>query len=196
MGNHDLWTDDPDEVTSEQLWVSVLPTAIRDFGLIYLEEEILRFGSLAIVGTIAWYDYSIDRTILPDIARLDKGKYNNDGNYMTDWNDMDFAEKCYNRLRQKLVELDKDNRINEVVVVTHVPVFSQQHVVCRGDNKAGDAYFYNITMGNMIATFKKVRHVVSGHTHRPVDLMIDAIRVVTVDSDYAKPGFTMLELDT
>ena len=115
---------------------------------------------------------------------------------MTEWDDRDFAEKCYNHLRQKLVELDKDNRVNEVIVVTHVPVFAEQHVVHPGDKKAGDAYFYNITMGNMIATFKKVRHVVSGHSHRPVDLMVDSIRVITVDSDYGKPGFTLLELDT
>ena len=195
MGNHDLWVDDDEGDSSQQLWTNTLPGMIQDMGFIYLENEIIRSGSVAIVGTIAWYDYSIDRNILPDIARLEKPKHNNDGNFMTEWDDLDFAEKCHQHLRQRLMELDKDNTIKQVVVVTHVPVFPEQHVRVRGDSPTADAYFYNITMGRMIQNFKKVSHVVSGHTHRAVDTMVGDIRVVTVDSDYAAPGFVELDFD-
>lgn len=195
LGNHDLWTDDPDELTSEKLWVSVLPDLIRKHDFTYLEDKIIRLNHTAVIGTIAWYDYSIDRELDWKKVRADKSLYNNDGNFMTKWDDLDFSEKCHNRLRQRLVELEKDNSVKQIVVVTHVPIFKEQHITHPGDSKIADAYFYNITLGNMVRNFTKVSHVVSGHTHRSVDLKVGNIQVSTVDSDYASPGYVEIDFD-
>ena len=55
-GNHDLWAGQG--VSSQQLWSTALPAATREAGRIYLEDEDWRRDGIAVVGTVAWYDYS------------------------------------------------------------------------------------------------------------------------------------------
>jgi predicted phosphohydrolase len=55
-GNHDVWA--LTDVSSQELWERALPDAVKDVGMIWLEETDWRYGAVAVVGSLAWYDYS------------------------------------------------------------------------------------------------------------------------------------------
>ena len=61
-GNHDVWAlSEPWKLggaSSQEMWERALPGAVRDAGMRWLEAEAWRGGSLAVAGSIAWYDYS------------------------------------------------------------------------------------------------------------------------------------------
>jgi predicted phosphohydrolase len=54
-GNHDLWTEDGDSLV---ILNDVIPRIARAHGFVPLCQEPLVLGSLGVVGTIGWYDYS------------------------------------------------------------------------------------------------------------------------------------------
>jgi 3',5'-cyclic AMP phosphodiesterase CpdA len=54
-GNHELWTSGPD---SHALFTDDLPRRVRALGWHWLQTEPFVAGTLAIVGSIGWYDYS------------------------------------------------------------------------------------------------------------------------------------------
>jgi 3',5'-cyclic AMP phosphodiesterase CpdA len=54
-GNHELWTSNGD---SYELYKTALPARVRSQGWQWLDTDPFASDSLAIVGTIGWYDYS------------------------------------------------------------------------------------------------------------------------------------------
>ena len=54
-GNHELWTHGPD---SYAVFTDDLPRRVRALGWHWLEADPVRFGDVAVVGTVGWYDYS------------------------------------------------------------------------------------------------------------------------------------------
>lgn len=85
-GNHDVWSRA--HIPSQDLWEKALPEAVRDAGMIWLEETVWQRNTVAVAGSLAWYDYSAADPTLPSyrpgfFAGM-KRQYNMDAKYV-DW---------------------------------------------------------------------------------------------------------------
>ncbi|HEY7022342.1 MAG TPA: metallophosphoesterase [Ktedonobacterales bacterium] len=201
-GNHDLWAGQG--VSSEQLWSTALPAATREAGGIYLEDEDWRQDGVAVVGTIAWYDYSAAMRRFPHrsatyYARR-KRKIVVDG-IRLDWTreDQAFARSLGARTLERLAALEADPTIAAIALVTHVPVFAEQLVHYAGDGSATRAYFSHLTLGDDVRWSPKLRVVCSGHTHRGYEgvmarASLPPLNVVTLESDYGAPAYRCFDL--
>lgn len=205
-GNHDLWGRAPGGGDSLVLFERTWPALCRELDMVWLETDAMRIGSTAITGTIGWYDYSrrppldhpLSRDFNPDRLAAVKGAYNNDAHYINwELTDPEFSDRVGAALETRLYELDADTSVESVIVATHVPAFAEQLVSMPDDSPIADAYFGNITLGQRIVRYPKVRHIVSGHTHRSVPWTElrrggRTIEVATVASDYGAPAFLRL----
>lgn len=206
-GNHDLWGRAPGGGDSLALFERTWPALCHELDLVWLETAVMQFGSIAITGTIGWYDYSrrppeghpLARDFTPERLAAVKSAYNNDAHYIHwDLTDPEFANRVGEALEQRLAALETDSSVERVIVATHVPAFAEQLVSMPEDSPIADAYFGNITLGQRIIRYPKVSHVVSGHTHRSVQ-WTDVIRnqygliVATIGSDYGAPMFLNTE---
>ncbi len=206
-GNHDLWARDGR--SSDDLWQRFLPEAVRAAGLLWLEETVWQQAGIAVAGSIAWYDYSAaDSSIPPYPAELfaaEKRNYNLDARMM-DWarSDVEFAAQVGDALCARVAALEQDETVQGVVIVTHVPLFDAQMLRKPGDRRWGfsNAYFGNLTLGQRLLGLRKLRAVVSGHTHigrkgqvaRPALPDLPALPVSVLPSDYDAPVYEVLEL--
>ncbi|MBF6590779.1 MAG: metallophosphoesterase [Ktedonobacterales bacterium] len=200
-GNHDIWAREGH--TNEELWGRALPEAVRAAGMLWLEDAVWRSGAVAVVGSLAWYDYSAADASLPayppEYFATHKAAYNWDGRFVT-WltSDVAFAQRLGDGLCARLAEVEADPVIRAVLVVTHVPLFEAQMLRKPHDSRwsMGNAYFGNLTLGRrVLATSGKVGRVVSGHTHvgragavpRPEDPARPPVLVNVLASDYRAP---------
>jgi predicted phosphohydrolase len=168
-GNHDVYRSDYD---SRTLWESALPAAARDEGFVWLEDTTWRCGSVAVCGTLGWYDYSARSLHLPyggeEYPQLKK-LVNHDADYIDwPWSDRAMARFLARRFTGRLAALEADPQVQQVVVVTHVPIFApalppypQSEIY-----SLQRAYLGNFTLGDLVRQHAKVSHVVSGHLHR------------------------------
>jgi len=200
VGNHDLWCHCKfwhSACTSEKLFREIHPKVAADLGWAWLENVTLRVGDAAIVGSVGWYDYSAcdQPGASTEQIRSVKARYNNDGNYMdASWDDLRVAEDCRAGLAQRLEVIEKDPSISRSIVVTHLPILREQRVAASGDEPISNAYFLNYTIGHEVMKFPKVTEIVSGHTHRAMDSMVDRpglspVRARVVGADYGRPTF-------
>lgn len=203
-GNHDVWARDHH---SQDLWERHLPEAVRDAGMLWLEDAIWRQDGVAVIGSIAWYDYSaVDPTIPPhppEFFAAQKRHYNMDARYVDwPWTDGEFATRVGDALHSRLTQLETDSNISSIIAVTHVPLFDAQMARKPADPRWGfsNAYFGNLTLGERIRQSKKLRAVVSGHTHvgrngtatRPYASDLPPIPVSVLASDYNNPIYQVL----
>jgi hypothetical protein len=207
-GNHDLWDEPGEGEPSRRLFEHEWPALARDLNMVWLERDVLRLGSIAITGTIGWYDYSrrprAGHPLLKnwDPAQLGavKGSYNNDGNHIHwDYTDPEFANLVGAALERRLATLETDTTVERVIVATHVPAFAEQMISLPDDSPIADTYFGNITLGERLLRYPKVTHVASAHTHRAVPWMKIRrgerdINVTTIGSDYMRPVAQILSL--
>jgi hypothetical protein len=101
-----------------------------------------------------------------------------------------------------LVELDclnADAAVEQVVVVTHVPLLEGQ--MCRDAGNAewafSNAYFGNLTLGAKVLPYRKVSHIISGHTHVGRDFAqqragAQPVEVRVLPSEYENPAWVGL----
>lgn len=208
-GNHDLWLRDYEVRDSAQLMEVVLPELVRDHKLHWLETDVLKIGNLAITGTVGWYDYSY-RIATSQTAEFTTTNYervkrlfNNDARFVY-WadnrTDVEYSNILGEALETRLAKLEDDPTVHEVLVITHVPAFIEQMVSNPNDHPIAASYFGNMTLGNRLLKYPKVRTVVSGHTHREVPVQtIQAggreMTIGTVGSDYHAPKFISVTVD-
>lgn len=202
-GNHDVWYRDG-PYTSQQLWKEMLPASAHKYGYVWLESENIILDHVAICGTTGWYDYSGRDPSLrfsPEEYESLKGLVNMDAHYI-DWpyTDREFANELRIDFARRLEKLENDPTIQEIVVITHVPVF-EECVRRRPEDvrwNFGNAYFVNLTLGRTIAPKRKVSLIVSGHSHIggqwEINFGGNVLQAHIVDSDYGKPGYLSLEL--
>lgn len=170
VGNHDLWA--ASEASSRELWRELLPRLAREAGYQWLDDGSVRLGRLVVAGSVAWYDYSAGDPAYPRAPaqyRALKSELNGDARFMdTDWDDRGFARVVGARLVERLTQHEADPEIDDVVVVTHVPLLDEQVLRIPGDARWGisNAYYGHLTLGDDVLAFDKVRAIVSGHTHR------------------------------
>jgi 3',5'-cyclic AMP phosphodiesterase CpdA len=199
-GNHDVWNNQGKR--SQELWESVLPRLTRDHGAIWLEGENWIKDGLAICGTNGWYDYSAcDKSFAYTAEEYNsmKPRYMVDGRLIDwQWNDVEFANLIGTAFEQRLAALEVDPTVREIIVVTHVPPFQEGITFKRDDSywNFRNAYFGNLTLGQRIRKFSKVRHVVSGHTHVGRTAQIGKIKMVVLPSDYGLPAYQIIDYQT
>ena len=203
-GNHDVWAYGSHH--SRQLLERDLPTAASDAGAIWLEGATWREGSLAVVGSVAWYDYSAIDSCLPAMPSdyyatvKVKGFHSMDARFVDwSWSDPDFARDRAEALCARLDELDADGTVSTIVVVTHVPLVEEQLCRRRGSllSSTRNAYFGNLTLGHRVLACHKVSAIVSGHTHAGRQATVvgagGAVEAAVVPSDYGSPGYVALD---
>ena len=206
-GNHDVWAfrDGP---SSQDMWERHIPAAVRNAGMIWLEDEVCRVGAVAVAGSLAWYDYSaVDPTIPPYPSKYfasEKPTRNLDGRYVNwPWPDVAFSGQLGDALCARLDMLVADASARDVLVVTHVPLCERQ-MRRRPDDPRwgfGNAYFGNLTLGHRVLAYPKVRRIVSGHTHIPASGMEPRegqpdVPVEIVPSDFGSPQCVVLDTET
>jgi 3',5'-cyclic AMP phosphodiesterase CpdA len=200
-GNHDLWTHGDDH--SADLWERGIPDAVRAAGMRWLEEQSWRRDGLAVVGSIAWYDYTgADPSIPPqteDYWIELKQRLHPDARYLDwPWSDIAFATRCGDNLVARVAALDADASITDLLLVTHVPLFREQ-LVNRTEIPNwgyGNAFFGNLTLGARLRHTPKLRAVVSGHTHigrRETLADEPGTPVWVVPSDFHAPRYVVYE---
>lgn len=202
VGNHDLWARG---CSSMRLWEEVLPQTVALTGCVWLEGKAHVQAGVAVVGSVAWYDYSaVDRELstTPEILAQDKRYFNMDAQ-MIDWRwtDPEFAARVAQPLLARLDLLESDAAVRQTVVVTHVPLLECQ--MCRRPDNPGwgfsNAYFGNLTLGEQVLARRKVTHIVSGHTHIPRSGMArrkdgSIVQAQVLASDYRRPAWVGLNL--
>lgn len=205
-GNHDVWARA--NYSSQDLWERYLPEAVQAAGMLWLEGTVWQLGGIAVAGSLAWYDYSAaDSTIPPyppEFFAERKGSYNPDAMYIDwPWPDQEFAARLGDALCERLLGLEGDPSVRSVLVVSHVPLFEEQ--MCRKprDRHWGlsNAYFGNLTLGQRILEMRKVRTVISGHTHirreaqviRPSVPERSTLAVSVLGSDYHAPVYSVID---
>ena len=205
MGNHDLWTERND---SQELWEKLLPDAVREAGMIWLEDAVWRGGEgdgVAVAGSMCWYDYSaVDPAAPPhdaDWFAEYKGQYNPDAYFINwQWLDQQAAQTLGDALVERLRTLEDDPAVRAVMVVTHVPLFRVQMFYKPDDLRwgTGSAFFGNMTLGERLLPMRKLRRVISGHTHVGREGVVqrsDAppLPVWVIPSDYHTPTYLTVE---
>jgi predicted MPP superfamily phosphohydrolase len=204
-GNHDIWKDEAASFSSEELWGYQLESITMRQRAIWLEKQTMVFGSIGIVGSMAWYDYSgVDPKTHtpPDLLASLKTCFNNDATWI-DWGrkDRDFARELRQGMLQRLSALAQQESIQKIVVVTHVPIVEEQMERRPDDSQWGltNAYFGHLTLGEEVVKEPKVVAIISGHTHIGKQatrqrLGMPSIDVRVVEADYGIPGYTVLSL--
>lgn len=196
-GNHDLWAEP--QASSAEKWAN-LPTITREHRAIWLEGENWTRAGLAICGTNGWYDYSARDPSLsfsPDDYARFKRQYIVDGERIDwDWTDEEFSELIGAAFEQRLAALQDDPAVRDIMVATHVPPFEAALLRKPGDIRwnTSSAYFGNLTLGERIARYDKVRYVVSGHTHTGMIGQIGAIDMRVLSADYGRPDYEIYDL--
>jgi hypothetical protein len=203
-GNHDVWARGSRH--SRDLLERDLPDVARGAGAIWLEGATWGEGRLAVVGSVAWYDYSaVDSTLSPmpsdyyANAKV-KSRYSMDAHLVDwSWSDLDFARDRGEALYAHLAELDADGTVAAIVIVTHVPLVEEQLCRMQGSLRSSTrhAYFGNLTLGRRVLACRKVAAIISGHTHVGRRATIvgagGTVEVVVVPSDYGSPGYVALD---
>jgi predicted phosphohydrolase len=200
-GNHDLWKHDDDH--SADLWERSVPEAVRAAGMLWLEDANWTRDGLAVVGSIAWYDYTgADPSIPPqteDYWVELKRQLHPDARYLDwPWSDIAFATRCGDALVERLAAAGAAPDVTDALVVTHVPLFREQ-IINRTEVPNwgyGNAYFGNLTLGERIRHSPKLRAVVSGHTHIGRRERLDGgsgIPAWVAPSDFHSPRYVVYE---
>ncbi len=202
MGNHDLWMHGND---SRELWETLLPAAVRDAGMLWLEDAVWRCDGVAVVGSMAWYDYTaVDPIVPPHTSEWFadyKAQYNPDA-YLINWkwSDLDMARMLGDALVGRMQALEDDPSIQATLMVTHVPIYRVQMFYKPGDLRwgTGSAYFGNMTLGERLLPMRKLRRVISGHTHIGREGVVERpdlppLPVWVIPSDYHKPVYLTVE---
>ena len=202
-GNHDLWNHDKRH-PSEKMWTELLPKVVRSSGGVWLDEENLTVGGIAVVGSVAWYDYSAQDPQFKaseEEVRTRKAEFDADA-WMIDWpwTDVEFCRMIEPGFRERLQKAQDDPAVREIIVVTHCPIFEGQMMRKPGNFKWGfsNAYYGNLMFGEIVKGFGKVTHAVAGHTHAGIEGVEEIddrpVRVITLDSQYNGPVYEVVEV--
>lgn len=183
-GNHDLWSvPAPGERTRPDAWVRYrrdLRGLVESAGGHYLPAEPLRLGTTSVVGSTGWYDYSFAPEwileVQPELRFEDRRfgpvvwsdrRYVNflapDGQTMSD---PEVARVMEAELAAALAEVQSDDAVDQVVVVTHVQPFAE--VVHRTGSLPWEyftAFMGSRRLGEIILGASKVKAAIHGHSH-------------------------------
>lgn len=205
-GNHDYYVSDYDFANRGlhrgplMKFEKQLSAEAEQCGWEWAEESIIRVGNdrrTAIVCSCAWYDYELSGPNI-EAAKEAKQQYHSDARYIDAydecWDDQAFCAQRKASIVRRLNECEADSGIDNVILVTHVPIFREQRVPMPGDLPELDGCFYAPSIGREVLRFRKLSNVISAHTHRGMDGLVerpdmDPIHVQIIGADYNKPAF-------
>ena len=211
-GNHDIWVTSTDaRGDSLRVYQHILPQLAQQRGFHYLDHGPLMLPeySLAIAGSINWYDYSwaLDelKETIPDWAeRLRTKKFargrHNDANYVRwPYTDSTFTEETVDAL---IHHLDEGlAQMDRAIVVTHHPAFRGLNYPAKVplilDDLLWKAYSGNMKLEEALAQrAERVAFAFSGHTHCARESCLGGIRGFNIGGDYHFKRLLWLEWPT
>lgn len=199
-GNHDLWVEESDaRGDSLAVYHEHLPKVCAGYGFHYLDQgPLVVDDSLAVVGTINWYDYSWSLARLqqevPDwevrlrTKLFTRGRHN-DGRFIR-WplDDVRFTRQVVETFDRHLASgLAK---ADQAIVIAHHPPFYGLGFPREGPPSVPDGLLWDAFSGNTAIEGVLTRHaeriplVFCGHTHRARDNVLGNIRGYNVGGDY------------
>jgi len=219
-GNHDLWRsreENAESYDSLDLWDQLLPRTFAEKGCHYLEQASWVKDGVAIVGSYLHYDYSAQdtegegvrlvRRSFPGLTMNEyyerfKKRVNQDGNFLHGLtSDREFAAEIGQRFRQRLTEVEDDETVKKILILTHVPCMPTQITRRLHDAQwsLGTPYFGNLSHVDFIRSHRKVRCIVSGHSHQSNHEKVTFddghdVEVLNLDSDYGRPTHIVVDL--
>jgi 3',5'-cyclic AMP phosphodiesterase CpdA len=200
-GNHDLWVADNDHRgDSLQVYDRYLPDLCRQHGYHYLDHAplVLPAASLAIVGSINWYDYSWSLERLKaevprwhwhlDNKAFTRGRHN-DGRFIR-WqtDDVRFTARVVATLEQHLMAAFA--QVEHVLVMTHHPAFHGIGFPHARPAQGLDELLWEALSGNRAMEALLEKHanriplILSGHTHRGAEANLGQSRGLNIGGDY------------
>ena len=196
-GNHDVWHREMD-YTSQQLWESHLPQSAAQCGYTWLEDKNLVIEDVGICGTIAWYDYSaspLGQEFSTEQYQQLKNVLSNDAQFIDwPWSDPEFSVTVGDPFINRLDQLQSEEGVSEIVVITHVPLFREAlKPAVSKDQEFANTYYGNLTLGEAVIARPKVSTVFSGHVHHASQFEIKRkegrpIQAYNVPADYGQPA--------
>ncbi|MHC5080571.1 MAG: metallophosphoesterase [Planctomycetota bacterium] len=204
-GNHDLWALE-EGMDSLELYSHDLARAAAAGGFKYLDDGpwIAPDRSLAVVGSVNWYDYSFAPPAIlkkyPNAQEIFERKLftksrHNDGRFIKfGMSDEEFTGLIVKRVEEHLQEASQ--RAEAICLVTHHPaipeLFRPLPPEPEDDDLIWGAYMGNVRMRDLVMNTPKVRYVFSGHTHIPHRARAGRIEAVNVGSDYQRKMLALL----
>jgi len=202
-GNHDIWVtaDDP-RGDSLRVYREHLPAVCAAHGFHYLDAGplLLPEASLALVGSINWYDYSwsLDRLraqlpaweVYLREMRFTRGGRHNDRRFVR-WplDDVRFTAEVVAALERHLSEaLAQAERA--LVVTHHPPFFGLNYPAASDEPPSTDRLLWEAFSGNraleeVLGRFaERVPFIFCGHTHRARENALGPSRGYNVGGDY------------
>jgi len=220
-GNHELWTHGDD---SYRLFIDELPRRVRGAGWQWLQTDPFVTPSLAIVGSVGWYDYSFAPPHLGIPLRFYEHKispgaasFSAEHRYLLGqdddipphareiyarWNDGRFA-KLHRSDGQFLTELiaqltrqlESLRHIPHVLVATHHLPFRE---MLPPSNAAQwqfvRAFLGSEQFGQTLLQYPNVKTLICGHSHLPLDTHVHHIHAINIGSGYRTKTYRILDL--
>jgi predicted phosphohydrolase len=200
-GNHDIWVEENDSRgDSLQLYRDYLPGVSAENGFTYLDQRplLLADQSLAVAGSINWYDYSWalealkaaddDWEVRLRTKRFTRGRHNDARFVRWPLDDATFAQQTVDQLEKHLAE--NASRVDKAIVVAHHPAFYGLNFPRPGAPQSVDALLWDAFSGNqamedMLRRWERfVPFVFCGHTHRERENSLGAIHGFNIGGDY------------
>lgn len=207
-GNHDLWTRDP-VVSSLERYEEMLPAAAAAAGFHYLDRlPVVSTGeSLAIVGSINWYDYSFADPVVegehPEAPAMYRAKrfpngQHNDGRFVRlGMSDVEFTEQVVTRFAEQLAALPAT--VSRVITIQHHPPVRELFYptpLINTYQRFWLAYTGNRRMQEAVLADSRVQTVICGHTHAACTAKVEGKRCINIGGDYEFKRLLLLDTET
>ena len=219
-GNHELWS----HRNGVDLLEDELPRRVEACGWRWLPREPFLLDGLAIVGSIGWYDYAFAVPALgiddafytakvspgavlqledpPDLVPLARAASPRARGTVARWNDGRLAkvpcadaELVARECARLSAQLESVRGADRVIVATHTVPFAELMPPPRGTPADfAWAYLGSPRLGETIARFANVRHVLCGHSHSHADVRIGPIHAINIGAGYPSKRFATIEL--
>ncbi len=200
-GNHDLWVEEKDaRGDSLQVYAKHLPEVCSRYGFHYLDHGplVVHEASLAIAGSVNWYDYSwsLDRLKeeVPDwevrlsTKSFTRGRHNDARFIRWPLGDGAFTAQVVKKLEEDLQHALE--QVDRAVVVTHHPAFYGLGFPRPGPPSVPDGLLWDAFCGNtalekiLLGHADRIPLVFCGHTHRDRENSLGSIRGYNIGGDY------------
>lgn len=203
-GNHELWTRTNDSYT---IFREDLPRRVSGLGWRWLEDDpfVAPDRSVAIIGSVGWYDYSfaVPQLQIPRDSYASKVVVNAAGETIARWNDGKFVrlhrsdEAFLDELLSSLAaQLDALGDVPRVLVAVHHVPFDELLPPRHGTQwDFVRAYLGSRRIGELLKRYPNVRDVICGHSHFGVEATIGDIRAINIGSGYRSKTYQLFDLD-
>ena len=189
-----------------------LERELTEVGAIFLDgHRTLLLDDVLFIGANGWYDFAFGAHEYTAQQSFTKwlGVKGSDGMWKGGNNDANlnfglggpvaYARADANALTNRVIEAQNDDRVNHIVVVTHT--LSKDHILAWDRRDATNGHYGNSLMRAVrdADTKNKIKVMINGHTHNPIDQIQHGIRYVCSPRGYEfacrNDDFHLLQID-